>query len=152
MNQKDNELLTSVYQNCKTAIQSIADIEASVDSEVLRAELREEKQNYENFAAKCEQMAKENDTELADNNMFEKAKLWTSVKMSTLTDKSTRHIAEMLLLGTVMGTLQCYKDLCDYSACEKHLLELCGDLLKMEESHFNYLKIFLKSNGDRTRE
>lgn len=152
MNQKDLDLLTSVYQNCRTAIQSIADIENSVESEVLRAELREEKEHYENFASKCTQFASENETELADNNIFEKAKLWTSVKMSTFTDKTTRHIAEMLLLGTVMGTLQCYKDLCDYRDCSKHLLELCGDLLKMEESHFNYLKIFLKSNGASTRE
>lgn len=152
MNQKNNDLLTSVYQNCRTAIQSISDIESSVQSEILRAEIREEKERYENFATQCERIADENKSELADNNLFEKAKLWTSVKMSTLTDKSTRHIAEMLLLGTVMGTLQCYKDLCDYHDCDKNLLELCGDLLKMEESHFNYLKIFLKTNGTRTQE
>lgn len=149
MNEKEIELLTSVYQNCRTAIQSIADIETSVTSEVLRAELREEKARYEEFAKKCEQIADKNDTELTDNNIFEKAKLWTSVKMATLADKTTRHIAEMLLLGTVMGTLQCYKDLCDYRDCDKKLLELCGDLLKMEESHFNYLKMFLKGDGAR---
>ncbi len=152
MTEKDNELLTSIYQNCRTAIQSIADIESNVESKVLRAELREEKERYEKFAKNCEQIAKEDGKELADNNLFEKAKLWTSVKMSTLTDKSTRHIAEMLLLGTVMGTLQCYKDLCDHKDCDKNLLEMCGELQKIEESHFNYLKIFLKSDGTCTKD
>lgn len=150
MNEKDIELLTSIYQNCKTALQSIADLEPSVESDVLRAELREEQERYKNFATKCQEVAQQNDQELTDNNIFEKAKLWTSVKMSTMADKSTRHLAEMLLLGTVMGTLQCYKDLCDYRNCEKSLLELCGELLKLEESHFDYLKMFLKSDHDRT--
>lgn len=149
MNDIDFELLTSIYQNCKTALQSISDLEPSVKSDILRAELREEQERYQNFAQKCEKIAKRHDYELSDNNLLEKAKLWTSIKMTTLTDKSTRHLAEMLLLGTVMGTLQCYKDLCDYCDCEKEFLELCGDLLKMEESHFDYLKTFLKSNPDK---
>lgn len=145
MDKRNNELLTSIYQNCKTAIQSIADIEESAEDENLRAELREEKERYTEFAKKCEHIASENNSKLDDNNLLEKAKLWASIKMTTMTDKTTRHIAEMLLLGTVMGTLQCYKDLCDYRDCSQNLLELCGDLLKMEESHFNYLKIFLKN-------
>ena len=128
MQEKDFELLTSMYQNCQTAILSIQDIEPQVESEELRAELREEKENQE----------------LPDNSMFEKARLWTSIKMTTIFDNSTRHLAEMLLLGTVMGTLQCYKDLCDYRQASKELLELCGKLLLIEEKHFNYLKLFLK--------
>lgn len=145
MNEKDFLLLTSIYQNCQTARQSIHDIEPTVEDETLRAELREELNNYDDFSLKCEAVASGSEQELPDNNFIEKAKLWTSIKMTTIADKSTRHIAEMLLLGTVMGTLQCYKDLCDYRDCDKDLLELCGDLLKLEESHFNYLKMFLKS-------
>ena len=76
--------------------------------------------------------------------MFEKARLWTSIKMTTIFDNSTRHLAEMLLLGTVMGTLQCYKDMCDYNKTDKELLELCGKLLLIEEKHFNFLKLFLR--------
>lgn len=144
MEEKDFKLLTSMYQNCQTALQSIKDIESSVENEDLRAELREETQHYQDFALRCQQLVGTGDTSLPDNNPFEKAKLWTSIKMTTLTDKSTRHLAEMLLLGTVMGTLQCYKDLSDFRDCDKNLLELCGNLQKMEESHFNYLKMFLQ--------
>lgn len=144
--QKDYDLLTSMYQNCQTAIQSINDIEGSVQDEELRAELREELEHYQDFAQKCQQLVGSGDKSLADNNIFEKARLWTSIKMTTLTDKSTRHLAEMLLLGTVMGTLQCYKDLSDFKDASKDLLELCGKLLQMEESHFNYLKMFLQKD------
>lgn len=146
MQEKDFEFLSSMYQNCQTAIQSIADIESSVENEELRAELREQSSHYADFAEKLNSLVDSSDSSLPDNNIFEKARLWTSIKMTTLTDKSTRHLAEMLLLGTVMGTLQCYKDLSDYKECDKDLLTLCGDLLKMEENHFNYLKMFLQKD------
>ncbi len=139
---KDFELLTSIYQNCKTAIKSIEDIEPAVENEELRAELREEMEHYREFAKKCKSI----NPELPDNNAFEKAKLWTSIKMTTMFDKSTRHLAEMLLLGTVMGTLQCYKDISDYRSSSHDLLELAGELLRMEEGHFNYLKMFLQKD------
>ncbi len=145
--QRDTELLTSIYQNCQTAIQSINDIEPEVKNKELRAELREELSHYTEFSKRCEQILGAKD-DLPDNNIFEKARLWTSIKMTTLFDKSTRHLAEMLLLGTVMGTLQCYKDLSDYRDCDHDLLTLCGDLQKMEEDHFNYLKMFLQKNID----
>lgn len=145
MTEKDIKLLTSMYQNCQIAKTSINDIEPSADSRELRAELREEMARYDEFSQKCEMLANHSGVVLPDNNFIEKAKIWTSIKMTTLTDKSTRHLAEMLLLGTVMGTLQCYKDLCDYRDCDPDLLKMCGLLLQIEEKHFNYLKMFLKS-------
>lgn len=144
MNNKDFKLLTSIYQNCQTAILSIQDIEPQVEDENLRAELREEKERYSDFLFLCKEIAERENKELPDNSMFEKARLWTSIKMTTIFDNSTRHLAEMLLLGTVMGTLQCYKDMCDYNKADKELLELCGKLLLIEEKHFNFLKLFLK--------
>ena len=141
----DFEFLTSIYQNCQTAIQSIENIESATQSEELRSELREEKEHYQSFANKCIANNTE-DKKLPDNNLFEKAKLWTSIKMTTLTNKSTRHIAEMMLIGTVMGTLQCYKDLADYKEADAKYIGLCEELQNMEEQHFNNLKNFLKSD------
>ena len=97
MQEKDFELLTSMYQNCQTAILSIQDIEPQVESEELRAELREEKERYQDFLFTCKEIAEKENQELPDNSMFEKARLWTSIKMTTIFDNSTRHLAEMLL-------------------------------------------------------
>lgn len=145
MKENNQELLTSIYQNCQTAVSSIDDIWNAVEDENLKQELHSQRQKYDNFAQKCLDIAKNFNTKLPDNSIFEKAKLWTSIKMTTLTNKSTRHIAEMMLIGSVMGTLQCYKDLSDYKEADKSLLELCGQLLQLEENNFDNLKQFLKS-------
>lgn len=145
MKKTDLELLTSIYQNAKTATQSINDILPAVTEKELKHELSNEITEYELIIKQCEMIAGNRAEELKDNSWFEKAKLWTSIKMTTLTNKSTRHLTEMLLIGTVMGTLQCYKDIADYKNATKELLLLCGKLLSIEEKFFNNLKDFLKS-------
>ena len=63
--------------------------------------------------------------------------------MSTLTDKSTTHIAEMLLLGTFMGTLQCIKDQSDHAGADEEIMNLLNKLMKLEENNVETLKTYL---------
>lgn len=145
MNETDTTLLTSIYQNCKTATQSIHDLMPRVQNVGLLQELKNEYDNYIDFVGKCLDYAKQNKVCLNENNIFEKMRLWFSVKLSTLFNKTTRHVTEMLLLGTVMGTTQCFKDIHDHSDASPEILKLCEELLTLEETHFNNLKSFLKN-------
>jgi hypothetical protein len=70
-------------------------------------------------------------------------RLWSSIKISTLADKSTSHITEMLLIGTFMGVINCIKSENDYSYADKNLIELSNNLKKLEEDNIESLKIFL---------
>ena len=63
--------------------------------------------------------------------------------MSTLADKSTTHVSEMLLLGTFMGTVQCLKDLADHASANEDILNLCKKLLEVEEKNIESLKTYL---------
>ena len=145
MNETDTLLLTSIYQNCKTATQSIHDLMPRVLNVGLLQELKSEYDNYIEFIEKCLDYAKQKGVCLNENNIFEKMRLWFSVKFSTMFNKTTRHLTEMLLLGTVMGTTQCYKDLHDHKDASKEILQMCEELLALEEKHFNNLKFFLKN-------
>ena len=140
----NTEILISSYQNCKTAIQSINDILPKVKNKSLQEELKKENEEYQKLSDKCEQMARSEKLELKDNSWLEKTKLWTSIKMSTMLNNSTRKIAELMLIGTVMGTLQCYKDLEDYKTAKESLKELTRIIMRTEEIFFENLKKFLK--------
>ena len=140
---KNELLLTSVYQNTQTALQSLDNIMPSIKCETLIKELTNEEAEYNVIAKECEMLAKSEDVNIKDNSMFEKIKLWSSIKMSTLTDKTTTHSAQMLLLGTFMGTLQCIKDLVDYSDADEEIINLCKKLLELEEKNIESLKTFL---------
>lgn len=145
MNETDTKLLTSLYQNCKTATQSIHDIIPKTKNAELLKELKKQYDQYTNFIIKCLDYAKEHNSTINDNNIFEKIKMWCSVNASTLFNKNTRHITEMLLIGTVMGTTQCYKDLHDHKTAAKEILNMANELMDMQEKNFDSLKTYLKN-------
>ena len=120
-----NELmLTAIYQNCQTALQSIDNIMPSIKSDALKRELADEESEYNVISKECEMLAKSENINIKDNSMFEKIRLWGSIKMSTLTDKSTSHVSEMLLLGTFMGVVDCIKNLNESPTANEEIISL----------------------------
>ena len=80
-NEVNKELLTeyinAVYQNIKTAIQSIEDILPKIQDDQLKREITQEEDHYILLEKECELLAKAEKIEgLKDNNWFEKARLW----------------------------------------------------------------------------
>lgn len=145
---KLEDFVNAIYQNISTAIQSINEIEKVTEDQCFLKELKKEKDGYNSVKAKLLTVCEKIKVEPKDNNMFEKARLFTSIKVTTLADRSTRHLAEMMLLGSVMGTTTCYKDLCDYKDTNGELYEVLQTLMGLEEEYFNNLKTFLKELKD----
>lgn len=135
--------LNSIYQNTSTALQSIEEMLPKVDNEEFKKELSEQYSAYDLISRECEMIAKSENINIKDNNLFEKLRMWSSINLGTLTDKSTRHIAEMFLLGTVMGIVQCLKDIKDYEGVSEELSDLCEKLLDLEETNYQKLKHYL---------
>lgn len=144
----ENEMLASyvnaVYQNIKTALQSLKDIMPKVEDEEFKKELAKEEDVYFTLCKEMEMLAKaENIDGIKDNNWFEKARLWSSINISTMADKSTRHIAELMLIGTFMGYLTCIKDQADHCGVSKEIDEMLEKLKKTEKDNIEKLIPYL---------
>lgn len=138
------EYLNAIYQNIRTAVQSIEDILPKVKDDKLKRELAYEEDKYLALEKECELFAKAEKIEgIKDNNWFEKAKLWSSINMSTMTDKTTRHIAELMLLGSFMGYLTCIKDQNDHENVSKELDEIISNLKELERKNIENLILYL---------
>ena len=145
MKEKEEKYLNAIYQNIRTAIQSIEDIMPKSTDENLTSELSKEQDEYNCLAKECEAFAKAEKIEgLKDNNLIEKAKLWASVNMSTMMDGSTRKIAELMLIGTFMGIITCIKDKSDHKNISKELDELLDKLYTFERKNIDRLLPFLE--------
>lgn len=145
--EKITKYLNAIYQNTRTAIQSIEDIiDKSVDNDLV-SELSKEQDEYNCLAKECENFAKAEKIEgLKDNNWIEKAKLWTSINMGTMMDKSTRNIAELVLIGTFMGIITCIKDKEDHKNTSEELDEIIEKLYEFERKNIDRLLPYLKNN------
>ena len=142
--EKITKYLNAIYQNTKTALQSIEEILPKIECKNLKEEIAKEQDEYYIIARECELFAKSEKIEgIKDNNWIEKAKLWTSINISTLTDKSNRKIAELMLLGTFMGVITCIKDEFDHKNISPELDEIINRLKTLEKDNINNLIPFL---------
>ena len=144
--QKDNmeNYITAVYQNIKTAVQSIDDLLPKVKDNNLKKELASEQDMYIALQKECEVFAQSEKLEkIKDNNWLEKARLWSSINLSTLTNKTTRHIAEMMLFGTFMGYITCIKDQADHRNVSKEIDEILAKLKELKRKNIDSLVPYL---------
>lgn len=138
------EYINAVYQNTRTAIQSIEDIITKVQDDNFKKELASEEDKYLLLEKECELLAKAEKIDgIKDNNWFEKARLWSSINLSTMTDKTNRHIAELMLMGTFMGLITCYKDEADHQGVWNELDEILSKLKELERTNIDNLLPFL---------
>ena len=100
---KSEEVLAEVHRNCQLALQSISDILPETEDAELREELLRQHEDYEKIGGRAAILAKDKSIELKNPGPIKKAMMWSSIKMSTMSDNSRAHIAEMMVQGTVMG-------------------------------------------------
>lgn len=141
---KTEEALAEIYRNAQLALQSISDILPAVEDERIKEELSRQHEAYEHFSAQASILARDNGIELKDPNPMKKMMMWGSIKMSTLTDNSPSHIAEMMVQGTVMGitALKCTLGDVPVEGNEK-VIALLEEMLKAEEEFEKIWKEYL---------
>ena len=145
---KTLDYLNAIYQNARVGMQSIKDIITKIDNESLIEECNREYVDYGSIALRCEHFASRQGLNIKDNNMFEKVRMWGSIKMSTMINNTTRHIAELLIIGTVMGLNSCYKDAQTYKNLNYELNDILADLEIVQEKNYTKLKEFLKTHAE----
>ena len=136
--------LNGVYQNIRTAVQSIDELLPKVKDDNFKKELASEEDYYIALQKECEVFARSEKLEnIKDNNWLEKARLWGSINMSTMTNKTTRHIAELMLIGTFMGFITCVKDQADHNGLSQELDEILNKLKEIERQNIDSLIPYL---------
>ena len=141
---KNEEILAEIYRNCQLALTSIADILPAIEDEKIKAEILRQHEEYEKISAKAAVIAKNKGLEIKEPNPLKKAMMWGSIKMNTLMDNSTPHIAEMMIQGTVMGITALKTSLSDSEGYgDSEIIELLKELICLEEDFEKRLKEFL---------
>lgn len=141
---KASELLAEVYRNAHYALQSIADILPETEDEKLREELMKMHEGYEQISGKAAVYARDNGIELKEPGAVKKAMMWSSIKMSTLKDDSSEHIAEMMTQGTVMGITALSRSLGETREdSDDEIVKIAEELLHMEQKYEETLKTYL---------
>ena len=147
-NMDKDELLqnyvNAIYQNINAGFQAIEDILPKIQDDSFKNLVAEMQDKYYTLSKECEVYAKSEDIKgIKDNSWLEKVRMWMSVNMSTMTDKSNRKIAELLLIGSFMGYLTCIKDAADHKNISNELDEILEKLKNFQKSNIETLLPYL---------
>lgn len=143
MNDRNTEFLTKIYQNAKMGCDSISYVSEKSKDEDLKQSLLKQHEQYSNVAQDAAELLNEKGEPAKDKNPMSKAMLWSGVQMNTLADKSSDHIAEMMIQGSMMGVIDLSRDLKRYSDTDSSVQKLGEKLIDIEEKNIQNMKDYL---------
>ncbi len=140
----DTDLLQSVLHNSEISITAINYLLPEVNSTNLEEKIREHKKKFIEITQKTKDLAKELEIEIKPNNAFKKGKMWFSIKTSSFFNDDTQHLAEIMIVGYFMGTINMIKSLADCKDARNEILTLARELKKLDEDGVNDMVPFLE--------
>ena len=141
---KTVEFLNCVYKNTKMGTESLSLLMDKVDDLAMRTELQKQLEEYTSFASKVTDALSKKGALPEDSSMMQNVGLWTGVTVNTMIDKTSSHIAEMIIEGSNMGIVQLTKELNRGENIDPSARKLAEELLHMEENRVQRMKNWLK--------
>ncbi len=137
----DAELLNFIYQNSQMGVETLNQLIPMVDKENFKKQLEAQLREYTDIHTEAKKLLNEHGYDEKGIGAMEKIMTYLMVDMKTLFDKSSSHIAEMLLQGSNMGIIDAIKKINRYEGeADKEILALMKHLLKFEENNVERLK------------
>ncbi len=138
------ELLNFIYQNAEMGVATIDQLLGIVKDEKFKEQLNSQYQEYKLIHDEARKLLLANGHEEKELSLFERLRTYMMINMQTLTDKSTSHIAEMMMIGSNMGVIQAVKNIHKYKGgVESDILLLMERLLQFEEANLRELREYL---------
>lgn len=141
---KSTELLEFVYQNARMGETALPLVIGMVSRPDLRTALSGQLMEYRAISGEAKAEMQRRGAKPKEPGGMKSAAAEAALRLNTLADQSSGHIAEMMIRGSAMGTVQMQKRInaCRYSA-EPETLTLAERLLKTEENNIEQMKAFL---------
>ena len=136
-------LLQHVYRNAEMGRGTIPQVMQVSADPALRSILGDQLREYERISRQTGQILEQRGSPPQGSGEMRDFVSGVMIRMKTLTDKSASHIAEMMIQGSTMGTIQMTRQLHSCEAADGEALALALRLLRTEENNIAQMKRFL---------
>ncbi len=142
----NTEILEYIYKDANMGAESITTLIKTLQSKdnKIKPVLEEELKKYEEYIKKSEKQLKKLKVELKEFSTMAKMSSWMGIKMEMLKDNSDARIADMLIKGLTMGTIDMNKKIDNYEKIvDKDVLKLAKEFRSFQEDSIEKLKVYL---------
>lgn len=137
----DAEMLNFIYQNSQMGVETLNQLIPMIDNEAFKKRIEAQLKEYEQIHEEAKKLLNHHGYDEKGIGALEKIMAYLMIDMKTLMDKSSSHIAEMLIQGSNMGIIDAVKRINQYEKeAEKEVTALMKRLLKFEENNVERLK------------
>ena len=131
------KLLNFIYQNSQMGVETIEQLEKIVEDKDFKRYLKEKYEGYCKIHKDAKEKLNSHGYDERGIGSFEKIRTYLMINMQTLTDKSTSHIAEMMMIGSTI------RNIADYNHAKKDIIKLMETLKAFEEKSYGDLQKFI---------
>ncbi len=142
----NTEILEYIYKDANMGAESITTLIKTLQSKdnKIKPVLEEELKKYEEYIKKSEKQLKKLKVELKEFSTMAKMSSWMGIKMEMLKDNSDARIADMLIKGLTVGTIDMNKKIDNYEKIvDKDILKLAKEFRSFQEDSIEKLKVYL---------
>lgn len=142
----DNELLLYIYQDCDMASANLTTLINTINNKdnKIKKVVEDLLKQYEMFLKESEKQLKKQDVKPKNKGIMASMGSFIGIKKELAVDNSDARIADMLIKGLTMGTLDMQKKIDNFeNDISKKVSSLAKEFLKFQEESINLLKNYL---------
>lgn len=140
---QDQQLLNGIYRNAEMGKETIARLIKETDDVTFRKVMEAQLTEYQAIFDQSQQQLQQRRQAPEGLSGMEKAATYMAMKMNTLADKTSSHMAEMLIEGSTMGVVDMQKQLNACSQADAAVRRLGERLLAIEQRNIERLQPYL---------
>lgn len=140
----NTQLLKFIHKNAAMGVGTLPQALSLPQSRAMGAALQDQLQEYRSIAAQSQAYARQKGRRLPGPGTAALLMSGAMLRAQTALDPSTTRLAEMMIRGSTMGTVQMTRRLHQYTgSADRELLDLGKRLLRAEEQNIQQMKRFL---------
>lgn len=137
-------VLEEVYKATSMGVTASEYLLPKVADDALRTQVERQRDNYQGMAKKAQALLKaRGQVPHTGANPMQKAMLWGSIQMETMADRTTSHMAQMMIEGSTMGIVDMQKRLNDLPPSQGEPRRLAEAFIEGEQHSIENLKKLL---------
>lgn len=145
MNEKQ-ELLKHIYEDAEMAVYSIEELlkDLKTKDNKIKSLIEELLKDYQKYQQETKKLLKEYKQEISENSLMAKMGAKMGIMKDVANDNSDSSIADMLIKGISMGTIDMEKKISNYEKeTEKDIIKFAKEFKKFQEKSIEQLKEYL---------
>lgn len=143
VNNQNDQLLEELYKSAKMGMQATRTVAEKTENQHQRSDIDHQHDMYHRIAESAgERLAKKGNLP-DENSILDKAVLWGSIQMNTLTGATPTKISEIMINGCNMGIVEITKKMNDCREADDFTRKLGTEFIKHSENHMSNMKNYL---------